>query len=808
MSSERTGDAGGRAASPDAANAATPLPDRIGTYRVIRRLGAGGMGEVFLAVDERLHRQVAVKRALPSALPHPQADRRLLTEARAAAQLDHPHICAIFEVGEDAGVPFIVMPVVEGETLDTRLRSGPLPVADAVDIAAQIADALVAAHARGILHRDIKPANLILNTRGQVRVMDFGLARLHEPGEAEADTISRLTASGSAIGTAPYMSPEQARGERVDARTDLFSLGVVLYEMLAGRRPFRGGSFAETVASTLNDEPASLVRQRPDIPDELARIVAKALRKSRDERYQSATDLLVDLRALLRVLQSGPGTAVSVRVPIHRRWPVIAGMAALVVTAAALTVWRVLSPRPGFDEEIHSLLVLPLVNDTGDAQKDYVADAITESVIRDLSHLPNLKVMGRQTAFQFKGKNLTPQQIARTVPVRAVMSGTLRRAGDQLTIDVELSDTRDGSVIISRRYLEPATQAARIEVDITQDLARDLRVQLSGPDARRLATISTANGEAYQLHLRAAFFEGLGTPAGYHQAVTLNQQALAIDRNYALAWLDLAQADLLLGIYFEAARDWMPQAKIAALEALRVDPDSSDAHVVLGLLAMIYDWDLATAERELVTSAGVNPRTIDTFSCTVHLLQSLRKPGEAGRELQQAMVADPLSGSLRTEVGCNAYYERHYDEAVAGYRAALEIDPRNEVALWGLGRAYGQLKQYGDALDALAKVDAGGGMASPLTISERGYALAREGRTSEARHQLDLLNGLKDHIYVNPYLVAVVYAGLGDAPRTLSSLEAAYRDRSGLMISMSAEPKWDFIRDNPAFVDLQRRIGS
>jgi TolB-like protein/tRNA A-37 threonylcarbamoyl transferase component Bud32 len=783
---------------PDQADsAAGELPARIGGYRIIGRLGTGGMGEVFLGEDEMLGRRVAIKRVLPSMLRDPHASRRLLIEARAAAQLDHPHICAIFEVGDDDGLPFIVMPVAEGETLETRLERGPMPLAEAVGIAVQLADALAAAHARGVLHRDIKPGNIIVNASGEIRVMDFGLAKLTPVAASDISiTATALTESGSAMGTGAYMSPEQARGETVDARSDLFSAGVVIYEMVAGRRPFGGKSFAESVAATLHAEPSSLVRQRPEIPDELQRIVSKALRKERDERYQSATDLLVDLRALQGASQPGGRTLVRPRAP-HRA---IAAAALALVAIAALGAWWGFSRHGGFRAPADSLLVLPLVNDTGDPQKEYVADEMTDSVIRDLSALPTLKVMGRQTAFRFKGRNVTPQEIGKTLPVRAVMSGRLRRAGDELAVDVELSDTTDGTVIISRQYLEPATSGGRIEVEITSDLVRDLRVSMTAPAARRLATVTTANGQAYQLHLRARFHQNLETPDGFHQAIALNRQAIVLDPGYAVAWVDIAQSAFQLGTYFEDARDWMPQAKIAALEALRIDPTATDPHVVLGLVALVYDWDMPTAEREL---AGMGPATASVFSCSVHLLQSMRKSGAAEGEIARAIAADPLSATVHSEVGCNGYYARRYEAAIEGDKTALEIDPRNIVALWGLARAYGQIGRYAEAINTLDSVTD----PPPIVVAERGYVLARQGKAGAARAVLDSLAGMQGRVYVDPYLVAEVYAGLGDGSHAVESLEAAYRARSGLLTSLSTDPKWDPYRELPGFKDLQKRIG-
>jgi len=486
----------------------------------------------------------------------------------------------------------------------------------------------------------------------------------------------------------------------------------------------------------------------------------------------------------------------------RRMWPIGVATAAMAIAIVGGAWWWI-AHRAAPADAIDSLLVLPLENDTGDPQAAYAADAITDGIIRALSALPNLKVIGRQTAFQFRGKNLTPQQIHDAVPVRAVMSGRLRRAGDEFAIEAEVSDTRDGSVIISRQYLEPAASAARIEVDITSNLVRDLRVTISEPAAARLAKVSTTNGQAYQLHLRARALQDLQTPDGFHQALALNKQAVGIDPNFAEAWIDQAQEAFELGTYFEAARDWMPQAKIASLEALRVDPTATDPHIVLGLVALIYDWDMAAAERELVTTAGLSPATVSLFSCSVHLLQNMNKRGLADDQLVRALAVDPLSAALRSEVGCNAYYERKYDTAVKGSLDTLELDPGDVVAIWNLTRAYDQIGKYDDAIAALNRARD----PLPILVAERGYVLAKQGKAAEAKRTLDALARMRPAVYVDPYLEAEVYAGLGDGAHVVASLEAAYRDRSGLLASLSGEPKWDAFRTLPGFADVQKRIG-
>src|SRR5262245_34464090 len=793
------------------------IPSRIGEYPVLARLGAGGMGEVFLAEDERLTRKVAIKRLLPASASDTHACRRLLTEARAAARLDHPNICAIYEVGEDAGAPFIVMPVVDGQTLAARLMSGPLPIADAVSIAAQVADALAAAHAQGILHRDIKPPNLMIDTRGQVRVMDFGVARIEETDEDRASTrtVSHLTAPGTTVGTVAYMSPEQARGERVDARSDLFNLGVVLYEMVGGCRPFDRRSMADGLTAVLTEEPSPIARVRPEAPSELQRIISKALRKPRDERYQSAADLHVDLRNLLRSLQSGTLT-----VPMLTAAPswwtsgrIAAGGLGLLALAAVVGTGVLMSRFAGRQAtsaggtiEIGSLAVLPLVNNSGNPDKEFVSDGITESLIASLSQLPKLRVVSRNTVFMFKGKTADAQKIAKQLGVAAVMTGTISKADDQLVIDIELSDAKDASVILSRRYLQPSSRAPSIESDIAQDVARNLQTKLTGDVQRQLARLPTANGDAYQLYLKGRFFYNRQTPESLHQAITYYRQAIALDPSYAQAYVGAAESSLDLGNYFEAPKEMMPLAKTYANRGLEADPVSEDARIILGLISLLYDWDWAAAARATTKSGTMIPRAIGMFSCAAHLLESTGHHKEADSELRHALAEDPLSVPMNTEVGCNAYYSRRYDEAVRGYREALSLDAGNVVALWGLGRTLNQQKKYAEATAELAKVDPADA-SQPLVIAETAYGYAASGRTADAGALLKKLNARSKVAFVDPYLMATVYIGLNEKTRALEFLEKAYEAKSAFMVSLAGEPKWDGIRSGHYFNVLVKLVG-
>jgi eukaryotic-like serine/threonine-protein kinase len=784
----------------------------IGSYRVLSKLGEGGMGEVFLAEDERLQRQVAIKRLLPSTAVDEQAARRLLTEARAAGRIDHPNICSVYEVGEDNGAPFIVMPVVEGSTLASQLQAGPLPIAAAVSIAAQAADALDAAHRQGILHRDIKPANLMIGARSHVRVMDFGVATI--AGPASAETVSKLTLPGAVLGTIAYMSPEQARGDQLDARSDLFSLGVVLFEMLSGTRPFDRTNTIEGLSALLTEPAPPLGNMRPDAPAELQRIVAKALQKSRDDRYQSAADMHVDLRNLLRALESGTSQAMGVTptAPRGRSW--IVAVAAIGVIALGVAVWSLtgnradpVPPTPAA-ASIDGLAVLPFTNNTGDNDKEYVADGIAQTLASSLSRLPNLKVISRNSAFAFKGKTNDLKAIAKQLGVSAVMTGTVGEADGKTVIDIELSNANDGSLILTHRYIQAAgSSVLAMQSEIAQDVVDRLQLKVSGDDQRQLAEVATTNAQAYQRYLKGVHFARRGTPPSLHQAIGEFKEAVALDSNYAQAYAGAAGAYLELGLFYEAPNDAMPKARAFANEALERDPDLPQARIALGVISLMYDWDWDAAAKVITANAAWSRAALEMFSCSAHLLQSTGRIPEAEQELRRALVADPLSPILKAELGCGSYYRRKYDAAIAENLDALELDPGYITAYWGLGRAYGQKKEYQKALDELNKVEPRTGVAVPLITAEIAYALGKSGRTAEARALLARLKAAAKTEFVDPYLLATVHVALGDTAATLSALEEAYAARSGFMVSLDEEPKWDDIRANPRFKDLLKRVG-
>ncbi|HVS21054.1 MAG TPA: protein kinase, partial [Pyrinomonadaceae bacterium] len=491
---------------------------RLGRYEIRSPLGAGGMGEVYLAEDTRLNRKVAIKFLPLDSVASEQANRRLLREARAAAKLDHPNICAIHEVGEEDGQTFIVMQYVEGETLDIRIKRRPLDLSASLTVASQIADALTEAHSHGIIHRDIKPSNVIITSRGQAKVMDFGLAKLIQTAagaDSQVDTETMLTGRGAIPGTVPYMSPEQLRGESLDARSDIFSFGVLLYEMLSGRQPFVCESATATISAILTDEPPSLASSRADVSEDLQRIVRKCLEKDRDSRYQSTRELVVDLRNLQR---DSASSSAPKRADPHRR-----------------------------RKSIDSVAILPLVNATDDPNVEYLSDGITESTINSLSQLPKLKVMARSTVFRYKGPDNDPLEVGRALGVRAVLAGRVLQVGERLMISVELVDVSDGSQLWGEQFSRKLSDIFVVQEEISTEITEKLRLKLSGAQKKRLAKRYTENAEAYQLYFKGRFYWNKRTEQATNKSIELYLQAIELDRNYALAHAGLADSYTKLG---------------------------------------------------------------------------------------------------------------------------------------------------------------------------------------------------------------------------------------------------------------------
>jgi len=562
----------------------------------------------------------------------------------------HPSICSIYEVAEEDGRSFIVMQYVEGETLASRMRSKSLELGECVEIAAQVADVLAEAHSHGIIHRDIKPANIMLTARHQAKVMDFGLAKVvrdRSLAESEAVTESLLTEPGVMIGTVPYMSPEQVRGETLDARSDIFSVGATMYEMISGRRPFECASAAETISAILVGEPASLTQLQKEIPAELDRIVRKCLEKDRDRRYQSARELLVDLRNLQRD----------------------AGL-----TGEGRTKTRVASRRRG--GVIKSVAILPLVNDGGDPNMEYLSDGITESTINSLSQLPRLKVMARSTVFRYKGRDAQPQEVGNALGVRAVLTGRVRHVGDRLIIGVELVDVADGSQLWGEQYNRQLADIFAVQEEIAQEIAENLRLKLSSREQKRLAKRYTEKTEAYQLYLKGRYYWNKWTAEGTKRGIEYFHQAIAVDPSYALAYAGFADCySSLTGTLGLTPGEAFQRARGAAMKALALDDTLAEAHTSLAFIKLLYDWDWSGSEESFKRAIELDRNYPNAHHWYSHYLMAMGRIEESLAESRRALELDPLVLILNVHLGWHYLYARQYDQAIEQLRKTLEMDP-------------------------------------------------------------------------------------------------------------------------------------
>ena len=804
----------------------------VATYEIISFIGRGGMGEVYLALDRRLNRKVALKFLPLSFMQDSDRMKRFGHEASVASGLNHPNILTVHEIGEADGRRFIATEYVDGETLRQKLAKGPLPVAEALQITEQIASALGAAHAEGVIHRDIKPDNLMLRRDGIIKILDFGLAKLCETKDSSPDSATRAlmrTSPGMVMGTLNYMSPEQARALPLDARTDVWSLGIVLYEMLTGRLPFMGATQSDVIVSLLEREPPRLTDLETSELDRLQRIVDRALTKDPEKRYQRARELIDDIHQLQKASEtSTTGEADTLLTPVGAlhsdretkrsrdsvqrsrvfgsRVAVVPGILLLVLITLGLYGWYRFRPTTTQPTPIDSLAVLPLVNASGDAGKEYLSDGITESLINSLAEL-NLKVMSRNTVFRYKGKDFDAQTVAKQLGVRGILTGNVKQIEDQLIINIEFVDARDGSVVLSNQYIRKPSDLLAMQSSISQDVAAKLRVKLSSSDQEHLSRWPTSSPEAYQLFLRGISSANKATPESLHEAINFYQKAVEQDPRYALAYAQMAQAYLILGIYFERPMEMMPNAKLYCEKALELDSSLVDAHITRGTINLLFDWDFNRARQELLSSQGMNPKAIETFSCSAHILEATGKGPDAENEIRRALALDPLSVTVNTELGCTSYYARHFDVSISENREALQLDPTNPIAYWGLARAFNQKGMYQQAVDELKKVESFGGPVPPIILAEKAYAYAASGRKKEAFESLRQMDKIAKQIYVDPYLVASVYTGLGDKDKALTYLEQALDIRSSFATSMKSEPKFDSLRSDPRFISMLQRVG-
>ena len=816
---------------------------QLGRYEICSEIGAGGMGEVYLAEDTKLDRRVALK-ILPEDLANDaERMRRFVQEAKSASALNHPNIITIYEIGETDKTHFIATEYIEGETLRERLSGEALNLKAALEIAIQVAGALDAAHRAGIIHRDIKPENVMIRPDGLVKILDFGIAKLTEKRnetDSEAATAIKVqTSPGMIIGTAAYMSPEQARGKQVDARTDVFSFGVMLYEMLAGTQPFAGENAIDTIGSILNKEPAPLSRLMPEVPHEIERIINKALRKDREERYQTAKDLLIDLKDAKQDLEfqnklertaspnreeaktqmfnattadvahtTSSAEYVVSEIKQHKRGLVV-GLAVLLLASVGLGYWF-FAGRSADAAQIESIAVLPFENQN--PETEYLSDGLTESVINNLAKLPNLRVITRNSVFRYKGKETEPATVGRELDVRAVLTGRVIERGDSLIISAELTDLRDNKQIWGQQYNRKVTDAFALQQEISRDISETLRSKLTGEQQQRMAKRETVSPEAYQLYLKGRYHWNKREDKEYAKALEYFRQAIEKDPSYALAYVGLADS-YLLGDYGNLSRwEKVSKAKAAAQKALGIDATLGEAHTTLANTKHWDDWNWEEAEKEYKLAIELSPNYPTAHHWYAESLSAVGRFDESFAEYNQALELDPLSLAISTDLGLAYYYARQYDRAIEHLKKLIELDPNYVRTHEYLARVY---LEKGMFEEAIAEFEKGfileGRNPDQVTknMASIRSSLKANGTKGFWQKIIDLNKegALKSGKDPNPLDMAWAYAELGESDEAFRWLEKLFEERKTDLVWLKVAPAWDNLRSDPRFQDLMRRVG-
>jgi TolB-like protein/tRNA A-37 threonylcarbamoyl transferase component Bud32/Tfp pilus assembly protein PilF len=732
----------------------------ISHYRILEKLGEGGMGVVYKARDIKLDRIVALKFLPRHLLCDSEAKTRFEHEAKSASALNHTNITTIYEIDEIEGECFIAMEYIEGKSLKKLIEEKTFTLKEVLDVAIQVSEGLAIAHEKGIVHRDIKSDNIMLTPRGRVKIMDFGLAKLKG--------ITDLTKTGTTMGTVAYMSPEQARGEAIDHRTDLWSLGVVIYEMITKQLPFKSEYEQAVIYAILNEEPKPMTETRPEIPSELEQIVRKALAQNPDSRYQNAGDVLVDLEKLKpSILKREFSSA---------------------------------KPQP-------SIAVLPFTNLSADKEQEYFCDGMAEEIINALTQVEGLHVVARTSAFFFRGKEIDIREIGRKLNVGAVLEGSVRKAGNRLRITAQLVNVADGYHLWSERYDREMEDVFAIQEEISLSIVDKLKGKLLKEEKVKLVKRYTDNPEAYNLYLKGRYFWNRRYEGGLQKAVECFQEAIDKDPLYALAYAGIADCYNQFGLWsFLHSKEAYPRAKVACAKALEIDDTLAEAYASLGWIKTFYDWDWAEAEKAFKRALELNPNYAAAHYFYGLYLGIMGNGVEAIAEAKKSVELDPLCLILNAVLGLSLYWWRQYDEAIEQLHKTLEMDPNFAIAHFYLGLSYAGKQRWKESIISFQEfVNLWPG--SPIPVGYLGFAYGMSGQEDETLKMLDQLSKLSQQRYVSSLYKALVYAGLGKKNQAFEYLDKAYDERESWMVTLKTAPFMDILRSDPRYEALIKKMG-
>ena len=792
------------------ANASPRLPSTLGHYCIAEKIGEGGMGEVYRAHDQRLDRDVALKVLPAGALADESARKRFREEALALSKLNHPNIATVFDFDTQDGTDFLVEELISGLSLNEMLASGPLPEDEIINLGSQLAEGLAAAHDQGVIHRDLKPANIRVTPDARLKILDFGLAKICTPaiGGNRGATVS-LTETQQVSGTIPYMAPEQLLNEKLDARTDIWAAGCVLYEMATGSPPFGGGTSAKIIDCILNKPPVPPLKLNPDLPTQLEDVINKALEKDRNLRYQHTSEIRADLQRLKRSTVSAKSDVIAPQPHKKLKGRTLVVVLAATIVAVALTAVGTWYLRFRSAAYIDSIAVLPFANGGGDVNTDYLSDGITESLIYNLVHVPQLKVKSRNSVFRYKGKDVDAQKVGNDLGVSALVSGRVVRRGDSIEVSAELTDVRDNTEIWGQHYSGKSTEIIFLQRQIAGDIAEKLRSKLSTSEKQRVTKQGTQNPEAYELYLRGRYSWNKRTPADMATAISYFNQAIAKDPGYALAYSGLADVYVVLPVFGGIPNESYPKSNATARRALELDASLAHPHAVLGRNEMWYDWDFAEGEAEHKKAIDLDPNDATAHQWYAEDIGMIGgREQEALAEINRAHQLDPLSPIIGTQVGAVHIYARRFDEAIVVCKKVANENPAFAMTHFFLANAYWAKRMYPQVIEewkAYGQLSGDRNASDFAAAAEQGF---RSGGWQGALTKgVEALQVRRKMGYSSAYRIAIFYAQLGDKNEAFRWLSTAYQEHDWLLVLLNTNFLLDPLRTDPRFAELVRKVG-